>query len=116
MGTERADIGKVNRVRTRVSFGIDDFVDSQQLLSYIHDVQGRDQDEDCNEEEAGFNTSAKMSVERQRFGGDRMGQGCLIQVSVFHACFIPFLLNDKKSVRVFSLQRPGLRPTQARQK
>mmetsp|Transcript_30687 Transcript_30687/g.65202 ORF Transcript_30687/g.65202 Transcript_30687/m.65202 type:complete len:91 (+) Transcript_30687:106-378(+) len=36
------------------------------LASYVHDVQGRDQDDDWNEEEAGVNTSATMSVERAR--------------------------------------------------
>ncbi len=60
---------KGKQVRTRILFDFNYLVDSQQIFSYVHNVQGRDQDDDQNEEEAGANTLATMSIERQRFGG-----------------------------------------------
>ncbi len=43
------------------------------MLGFIDDIQGGDQDNNQNNGEVGANTSATMSVERQRFGGDKTG-------------------------------------------
>ncbi len=73
-------------MRTCILFDLDYLIDSQQM--YVHDGQVRDQDDNQNKEEARANTSALMSVERQLFGGGGMGQGCLVQVSVFQLVLI----------------------------
>ncbi len=74
------DIGKVSRVHTHISHLFYDLIDSQQMISLFNDIQGGDQDNDKNKEEAGPNMSMTMSVEYQRFGGVRTGR--MVKVSI----------------------------------